>query len=128
MISWIFNSILLSLFDTGSFIWGITFHNLKYRHKPIKCLEMRTKIKSVWKIKKIFLCIFSYIWKSGIFSIYLNFDNIVFFVYFKSQISKCSNYIKLLTPVLSHRKGSGQNTKLILYLIHYIIPCRNFYF
>ena len=34
MISWIFNSIWLNLFDTGSFIWDITFHNLKYLDKP----------------------------------------------------------------------------------------------
>ena len=53
--------ISLNLFDTGSFIWGITFHNLKYLDKPIKCLEMRAKIKSVRNINKIFLCIFTYI-------------------------------------------------------------------
>ena len=46
VISLLFNSISLNLFDTGSFIWGITFHNLKYLDKPIKCLEMRAKIKS----------------------------------------------------------------------------------
>ena len=44
---------LLNLFDTGSFIWGITFHNLKYLDKPIKCLEMRANIKSVRKINEI---------------------------------------------------------------------------
>ena len=60
MVSWIFNSISLNLFHTGSFIWDITFHNLKYLDKPIKCLEMTAKIKSVWKIIEIFLCIFTY--------------------------------------------------------------------
>ena len=42
-------SIALNLFYTGSFIWGISFHNLKYLDKPIKCLEMRATIKSVPK-------------------------------------------------------------------------------
>ena len=45
------------LFLQNLFIWGISFHNLKYLDKPIKCLEMRAKIKSVRKIYKIFLCI-----------------------------------------------------------------------
>ena len=78
----------LNLFDTGSFILGITFHNLKYLDKLIKCLEMRAKIRSVRKINEIFLCIFIYIWKLEIFSTYLNFDEKWFFGYFKSQISK----------------------------------------
>ena len=33
-------------FDTGSFIWGITFHNLNHLDNPIKYLEMRAKTKS----------------------------------------------------------------------------------
>ena len=49
-ISWIYNSISLNLFDTGSLIWGITFHNLKYLDKQIKCLEIRANMLSVWKI------------------------------------------------------------------------------
>ena len=81
------------------FIWGINFHNLKYLVKPINCLEMRAKKKSVRKINKIFFCIFTYIWKSDIFSTYLNFDEKWFFGHFKSQISKCPTYIKLLVPV-----------------------------
>ena len=118
MISWIFNSISLTLFDTGPFIWGITFHNLKYLDKPIKCLEMRAKIKSVRKINEIFLCIFTYIWKSDIFSKYLNFDKKYFFDYFKSQISKCHIYKKFLPHVLGHRKPSGQNDKPTLRFFH----------
>ena len=59
--SWIFNSIWLNLFNTCSFIWGITFHNLKYLDKLIKCLERRANIKSVRKIIESFLCIFTYI-------------------------------------------------------------------
>ena len=43
-----FYSISLNLFDTGSFIWGIIFHNLKYLDKLINCLEMRANIRSVW--------------------------------------------------------------------------------
>ena len=80
-----FLNLLLNLFDTGSFIWGITFHNLKYLDKPIKCLEMRAKIKSVRKINEIFLCIFTYIWKPAILSPYLNFDKIFFLVILKAK-------------------------------------------
>ena len=57
-ISWILNSIALNLFFTGSFIWGISLHNLKYLDTPIKCLEMSVKIKSVRKIEEILLCTF----------------------------------------------------------------------
>ena len=37
---------------------------------------MKAEIKSVRKIIEIFLCIFTYILKLDIFSIYLNFDDI----------------------------------------------------
>ena len=47
------------------FIWGITFHNLKYLDKPIKCLEMRAEIKSV-RFYEIFLVI-SHIFKNRTF-------------------------------------------------------------
>ena len=43
------------------FFWYISFHHVKYLDKPIKCLEMRAKRKSVWKNNEIFLCIFTYI-------------------------------------------------------------------
>ena len=52
-IAGIFNSISLNLFDTGSFILGITFHDLKYLDKPIKCLEIRAKMKSVQKFNQL---------------------------------------------------------------------------
>ena len=91
MISWIFNSITLNLFDTGSFIWGITFHNLKYLDHII----------------------LDYILKSDIFSTYINFDEKCFFGYFKSQVSKCPNHIRILPFVLGHRKPSVQFNKLV---------------
>ena len=100
-ISWIFNSIALNLFFTYSFIWGISYHNLKYLDKPIKCLEMRAKWKSVRKINEIFLCIFTYIWKLDIFSTYPNFDETWFFGYFKTQISKLQSIRKILHHVLT---------------------------
>ena len=61
---------------------GITFHNLKYLDKPIKCVEMRAKTKSVRKISEILLYIFTYIWKSQIFSTFLNFYEKCFVGYF----------------------------------------------
>ena len=42
-------------------------HNLKYLDKPIKCLQMRAKIKSVRNMNKISICIFTYIEKLDIF-------------------------------------------------------------
>ena len=55
-------------FYTSPFIWYISIHHVKYLDKPIKCLEMRAKIKSVWKIFLcIFRCIFTYMWKSDVF-------------------------------------------------------------
>ena len=94
------------------FIWGITFHHLKYLDKPIKCLEMRAKIKLVRKINEFFLCIFIYIWKLDIFSTYLNFDEKWFFCYFKSQISKLSYITSILQPVLAQGMQHGPSNKL----------------
>ena len=82
-----------------------------------------SKNKSVRKIKKIFLCIFNFIWKSDISSTYLNFDEKWFFGHFKSQISKCPNHIRILPHVLHHRKPSGQFHKQILLDIHSWTPC-----
>ena len=45
----------------------------------------KNKISPV--INKIFLYLFTYIWKYDNFSKYLNFDENLFFGYFKSQIS-----------------------------------------
>ena len=42
VISWICISIALNLYYTGSFIGGISFHNLKYLDKPIKLLKMKS--------------------------------------------------------------------------------------
>ena len=123
-ISWIFNSIALNLIYTGSFIWGISFHNIKYLDKPIKCLEMRPKIKSVRKINDFFLCIFPYIWKSDICSIYLNFDKKCFFGYFKCQISKCSYLTSILPPVLAQGMQHEPSNKLILFISSRETPCR----
>ena len=111
-----FLNLLLNLFDTGSFIWGITFHNLKYLDKSIKCLEMRAKIKSVRKINEIFHCIFTYIWKKNIFPAYFNLDKKRFFGYFKSQISKCSYITSILKPVLPRGMQHGLSNKLILFI------------
>ena len=94
IISWIFYSFLLILFDTGSFIWGITFYNLKYLDKPIKCLKLRANQRSVRKINEIFLCIFTYISKSDIFSTYLNFDKIFLLVTLKAKYPNDPNNVK----------------------------------
>ena len=62
--NWIFSY----FFDTSFYLWYNSLLPVKYQNKPIKCLEMRTKIKSVQNINKIFLCIFilfetcSFIW------------------------------------------------------------------
>ena len=79
------------------FIWYISIHQIKYLYKPIKCLEMRAKIKSVRKMNEIFLCIFTYNWKSDIFSTYPNFDNKWFFGYFKSLFIKCHTHMNILS-------------------------------
>ena len=92
----------MHLFYTGSFIWGISFHNLKYLDKPIKCLEMRAKIKSVRKTNEIFLCIFTYNWKSDIFSKYLNLTKNIFKLGFGYQI--------LILGTLTQRKYCKKKT------------------
>ena len=87
--NWIFLLNIYGIFNTSLFIWYISIHHVKYLDKPIKCLEMRAKIKSVWKINEIFLCIFTYIWKLDIFSTYLNFDEKWFLVilnYYSSNV------------------------------------------
>ena len=107
---------------TSLFIWYISNHHVKYLDKPIKCLEMRAKIKSGRTINEIFLCICTYIWKSDIFSTFLNFDKKYFFDYFKSQISKCIIYKKLFPHVIRHMHPSGRNDKLTLPFFHYQNP------
>ena len=102
-LNWIFMIHFYGIFNTSLSIWGISFHNLKYLDKPIKCLEMRAKIKSVRKINEIFLCIFTYIWKLDIFSTYLNFDKKWFFGYFKSLFIKCNTHMNIL-PHISWQK------------------------
>ena len=72
---------------------------------------------------KSWSCIFIYDWKSDILSIFLNFDEKSVFVYFKSQISKCHIYKKLLPHILRHMHPSGQNDKLMLRCFHYQTPC-----
>ena len=94
MIYWIFNSISWNSFDICSFIWGITFNNLKYLVKPIKCLEMRAKIKSVRKINKIILCIFTYISNSDISTTDLNFDKKCVLVILKAKYQNDPNKVK----------------------------------
>ena len=106
----IFNSILSNLCHTSFFIWGITFHNLKYLAKPIKCIKMRANIKSVGKLMR-FSFVFSLIFKIGIFFHIPQFWRKMFFGYFKSPIFKCLNHIKILPHVLGHRKPSGQSNK-----------------
>ena len=105
-------------FNASLFSLYISIHNLKYLENPIKCLEMRAKIKSVRKINEIFLCIFNYIRKSDIFSKYLNFDKKYYFAYFNSQISKCHIYEKFVPHFLDHKKLSGQNDNLTLHCNH----------
>ena len=60
----ILNLIFLNFFNTNFYLWYNSLLPVKYWAKPIKCIEMRAKIKSVRKIYKIFLCIFTYIGKS----------------------------------------------------------------
>ena len=47
--NWIFILNFHGFFYTSPFIWYISIHHVKYLDKPIKCLEMRAKIKSVRK-------------------------------------------------------------------------------
>ena len=64
--SWHFNFLGKNLSKWVSVQWYISIHHVKYLDKPIICLEMRAKIKSVRKINEILLCFFTYIWKSDI--------------------------------------------------------------
>ena len=115
-ISWIFNSIALNLYYTGSFIWGISFHNLKYLDKPIKCLEMRAKIKSVRKFNEIFLYIFTYIQKSDIFPHTSIFTKNVCLVIFKYQnFPSISNFWHL-----SHVIWCSLDWVVSIYLVAFI--------
>ena len=100
-ISWILNSIGLNLSYTGSFIWSISFQNLKYLDKPIKCLEMRAKIKSVRTINEIFI-LFSFTFKNRTWFPHSSIlMKNVFFGYFKCQISKCQDLSEILPPILA---------------------------
>ena len=56
MISWIFKWIFLNFFDSSLFLWYNSFLPVKYRTKPIKCLEMRAKTKVFLYIFENFLC------------------------------------------------------------------------
>ena len=53
-------------FFTCLFIWYISIHHVKYLDKPIKCLEMIAKIKSVQKIYEIFF-VFALIFENQTF-------------------------------------------------------------
>ena len=108
---------------TSLFIWYISLHHVKYLDKPIKCLEIRAKMKPVWKINKIFLCIFTYIWKLDIFSTYLDFDENWFFGHFKSQISKCPNISKIFPYILASKLTPSMSNNVILYVTYYETPC-----
>ena len=79
---------------------------------------MRANIKSVRKINEIFLCIFTYIQKSDIFSTYLNFYENIFFGYFKSQISKCHIHKERLKKVLGQTLTSRQCSIVLLLFTH----------
>ena len=109
-----FNKMSLNLQTSSSIFW-ISVHNLKYLDKLIKCLKMRANQRSVRKINEIFLCIFTYISKSDIFSTYLNFDNFFVVGYFKSQISKWPKQSENMPHVSSHRNLSSPRNKQILF-------------
>ena len=51
---------IYEFFHTGPFIWYISIHQVKYLDKPIKCLEMRAKVKSVRKKKSKFNFVVDY--------------------------------------------------------------------
>ena len=77
--NWIFILNFHWFFHTSPFIWYISIHLVKYLDKPIKCLEMRAKIKSARQINvenMTFSPNSSILMKK------------CFFCYFKSQISK----------------------------------------
>ena len=62
-------------------------------------------------------------WKSDNFFTYLNFDEKSVFLYFKSQISKCPIYTKILPPTLIHKKFPSQNDKLLSFHLNSETPC-----
>ena len=82
------------IYYTSPFIWYICIHHVKYLDKPIKCLEMRAKIKSVRKFSFVFSVVFSLICENRTFFTYLNFDEKYLLVYFKSQITNNRNKVK----------------------------------
>ena len=45
------------------------------------------------------------------------------FGYFKSQISKCPNHIRIWPHVLGHRETSCQFNKQNFWDVHYVTPC-----
>ena len=74
--------------------WYISIHHVKYLDKPLKCLEMKAKIKSVRKNNEIFLCIFTYTWKSDIFSHTSILRKNVFWVTLKTKYQNDPNKVK----------------------------------
>ena len=106
---------LYGFFNTSLFIWYISIRLVKYLDKPIRCLEMKAKIKSVRKINEIFLCIFTYIYKSESLSTYLNFDKKCLFGYFQILITKCPSISRLLPQVLGLRMLPSQRYKAKLF-------------
>ena len=78
---------------------------------------MRAKIKSVRKINEIFLCIFTYIKKSDIFSTYLNFYEFFFLAILKAKyqnVPSISNFWHLshiLSSLLADTVGAMMLTR-----------------
>ena len=85
---------------------------------------MRAKIKSVRKINEILLCIFTYIQKSDIFSIYLYFDDDFVLVTLKAKYQN--------VPIISEFCHMSWVTGSLLanlisknfWDVHYETPCR----
>ena len=80
----------------------------------MKGLKMGARMESFRYINVIFLCVFIYIWISDIFFTFSNENPIAFRINFKSLISKCPNYTKILTFFVSLTVLFGQSTMLIL--------------
>ena len=72
-------------------------------------MEMRAKIKSVWWINEIILCI----WKSDIFSTFSIWKPIFSKINFQSLISKCHICKKSLPPTLANVELPSQRNKQI---------------
>ena len=71
-----------------------------------------------------FSFVFSLIFKNRIF--FPNTSSLmknVFFVYFKSQISKCPDLCEILPPVSAHQMLPGQTNKLFVYFSSQETPC-----